>query len=133
MDDVLEEFLALPNYAVVGASRHPAKYGYKVVKDLLAKGYTVFPVNPNVEAIEGLACYGTLADIPERIDVVNIVVPPYITKVIVEQCGDLGLKRVWMQPGAESEEAIALCHRYGIEVVHSTCVMVMSGPQLGKA
>ena len=55
---------------------------------------------------------------------VDIVVPPKITGEIVRQCAELGLGRVWMQPGSESAEAIRFYQEQGIQVVHDTCAMI---------
>lgn len=129
MADLIDEFLALPIYAVVGASRDTVKFGYKIFRDLLAKGYTVYPVNPRAEDIDGLKCYPSLSSLPMKPDVVDIVVPPKVTEKVVEECARLGYKRVWMQPGAESEAAIEFCNSHGIQVIHSQCVMALSGPR----
>jgi len=125
MEELIEEFLDSKNvFAVIGVSRDPEKYGYKVYKDLKKAGYTVYPINPKAESIDGDKCYNSLRELPERPDVVDIVVPPKITERIIKECKELGIKRVWMQPGSESEEAISFCKENNIEVVHSVCVMV---------
>ena len=125
MEELIEEFLDSKNvFAVIGVSRDPEKYGYKVYKDLKKAGYTVYPINPKAESIDGDKCYNSLRELPERPDVVDIVVPPKITERIIKECKELGIKRVWMQPGSESEEAISFCKENDIEVVHSVCVMV---------
>ena len=125
MEELIEEFLDSKNvFAVIGVSRDPEKYGYKVYKDLKKAGYTVYPINPKAESIDGDKCYNSLRELPERPDVVDIVVPPKITERIIKECKELGIKRVWMQPGSESEEAISFCKENNIEVVHIVCVMV---------
>jgi len=125
MEELIEEFLDSKNvFAVIGVSRDPEKYGHKVYKDLKKAGYTVYPINPKAESIDGDKCYNSLRELPERPDVVDIVVPPKITERIIKECKELGIKRVWMQPGSESEEAISFCKENNIEVVHSVCVMV---------
>ncbi|MDL1971830.1 MAG: CoA-binding protein [Deltaproteobacteria bacterium] len=125
MEELIEKFLDSKNvFAVIGVSRDPEKYGYKVYKDLKKAGYTVYPINPKTESIDGDKCYNSLRELPERPDVVDIVVPPKITERIIKECKELGIKRVWMQPGSESEEAISFCKENNIEVVHSVCVMV---------
>lgn len=129
MVDLVDEFLALPRYAVVGASRDPSKYGYKIFRDLVAKGYTVWPVNPNAGDIDGHPSFPSLSDLPETPDVVDLVVPPKVTEKVVRECADLGIRRVWMQPGSESDDAIAFCREHNIAVVHDQCVMVLSGPR----
>ncbi len=124
-EKLIKEFLKKENvFAVVGVSRNPAKYGHQVYKDLKEAGYTVYPVNPNIDEIFGERCYNSLTELPEKPDVVDTVVPPVVTEKIVEECKELGIERVWMQPGSESEHAINFCTRNKIKVVHDACVMV---------
>ena len=111
-------------FAVVGASRNPEKYGHKVFKDLLEAGYEVYPVNPKAEKILGRKCYPDLKSLPKRPDVVVFVVPPEVTRALTGQCIELGVKFVWMQPGAESREAIRKLEEAGVEVFHNVCIMI---------
>jgi predicted CoA-binding protein len=111
-------------FAVVGVSRNPAKYGHQVYKDLKEAGYVVYAVNPNIDEVLGDRCYHSLSELPEKPDVVDTVVPPKVTEKIVEECKELKIERVWMQPGSESEHAINFCTRNDIKVVHDVCVMV---------
>nr|QNO53131.1 hypothetical protein GJIJNDME_00016 [Methanosarcinales archaeon ANME-1 ERB6] len=123
--DQITDFLRKQNvFAVIGVSNNPAKYGHQVYKDLKEAGYVVYPVNPNIDEVLGDRCYHSLSELPEKPDVVDIVVPPKVTEKIVVECRDLGLKKVWMQPGSESERAISFCVQNGIKVVHDVCVMV---------
>lgn len=124
MEDLIEEFINQRVWAVVGASEDPKKYGNQIFRDLRAAGYTVYGVNPRGGKVEGQKLYPTLSDLPEKPAVVDIVVPPTVTEEIVRQCAQLGLKRLWMQPGSESEEAIRFCQEQGIKVVHGTCAMI---------
>jgi len=127
--DLITEFLALPRYAVVGVSADRKKYGHKIWRSMREKGYVVYPVNPRYDEIEGERCYRSLAEVADRVDVVDLVVPPKVTEEIVRQCAQLGLRRVWMQPGAESDDAIRFCRENGIEVLHDVCVMAESLPR----
>jgi predicted CoA-binding protein len=126
MDEkLLDEFLEKKNvFAVVGASRDNRKYGYKVYKDLKNAGYVVYPVNPNADKILGDKCYPSLESLPEMPQVVDLVIPPKVTKQIVKVCKKLGIKKVWMQPGSESEVALNFCKDNNIQVVHGVCIMV---------
>ena len=110
--------------AVVGASRNPEKYGHRVYKDLKQAGYKVYPVNPNTDEVLGDKCYPNLKSLPQKPDVVDIVVQPSITEQIVQECMQLGITMVWMQPGSESEKAIKFCNENNIQVVHGECIMV---------
>ena len=106
------------------ASTDPTKYGNRIFRDLRAAGYTVYGVNPRGGEIEGQELYPSLSDLPEKPAVVDTVVPPAITEEIVRQCAELGLTRVWMQPGSESQAAIQFCQEHGVRVVHHACAMV---------
>ncbi len=123
-EELIKEFLNKRNiFAVVGVSKNPEKYGHQVYKDLRDAGYQVYPVTPNAEEILGDKCYPDLKTLPKKPDVVDVVVPPKITEEIVRMCKELGITRVWMQPGSESEAAIRFCDENGIHVVHGVCVM----------
>jgi len=124
-EKLITEFLDKKNvFAVVGASRDPEKYGHQVFKDLRNAGYNVYCVNPNAGEVLGDVCYSNLVTLPVRPDVVDVVVPPKITEQVVKTCEELGIRKVWMQPGSESEEAIDFCRKNGIAVVHGVCVMI---------
>ena len=123
--ELIKAFLNKRNiFAVVGASRDPKKYGYQVYKDLKNAGYEVYAVNPNAEEILGDKCYPNLENLPIKPEVVDVVVPPKVTEDVVKACKGLGITRVWMQPGSESEKAIKFCEESGIDVVHGVCVMI---------
>jgi predicted CoA-binding protein len=126
MDEgIIREFLDKKNiYAVVGASKNPEKYGHQVYKDLRFAGYEVYPINPNAGQILGDRCYPNLKELPRTPHVVDIVVPPKVTEEIVRMCKELGITKVWMQPGSESNTAIKFCEDNGIDVVHGVCVMI---------
>jgi hypothetical protein len=62
--------------------------------------------------------------LPEKPDVVDVVVPPRVTEAVVKDCNRLGIKRVWMQPGSESEMAIKFCKDNNISVIFGKCIMV---------
>lgn len=122
--DFIEGFLNCRTYAVLGVSPNKEKYGYKVFTDLKEGGYNVFPVNSRYEDIYGDKCYPDLKSLPEKPDVVDFVCPPGATEQFVRQMVEMGIDRAWMQPGAESREAIQYCLEHDIEVLHDICVMV---------
>ena len=81
-------------------------------------------MNPNIDEIFGERCYHSLTELPKKPGVVDTVVPPTVTEKIVKECKELGIERVWMQPGSESEHAIRFCEENSIKVAHDVCVMV---------
>jgi len=124
----VDGFLGEKTLAVVGVSRGGRKFGNTVMKELKAKGYRVFPINPHAETIDGERCYPSLRDLPARPGGVVTVVPPAVTEAVVRDAKDAGIKRVWMQQGSESEEAIRFCGEHGLEVVHGECIMMFAEP-----
>lgn len=124
MQDLIKEFVAQKRFAIVGATDDTKKYGHQIFKNLESRGYEVYPVNPRLKKLEGTRCYPSLAAIPVKVDVVDFVVPPELTEAILKECKRLRLSRVWLQPGSESEAAIAFCHENNLKVVHSVCVML---------
>lgn len=120
----IDEFLKAKVYAVVGVSTNREKYGFKVSRDLKEGDYTVYSINPLYEDIYGEKCYCDLASLPEKPDVVEFVCPPGVTEKVVRELPSLGIDKAWMQPGAESPQAIAFCKQHGIKVLHDICIMV---------
>jgi predicted CoA-binding protein len=121
---LISDFVNRRVWAVVGASQDRSKFGNRIFRSLREAGYTVYPVNPKGGTLEGAQVYCTLADLPEGVEVLDFVVPPAITEEVVKEAHHLGLNRIWLQPGAESKEAIAYCQANGLQVVYDACAMV---------
>lgn len=112
--------------AVVGASRNQEKWGYKVFKTLLEYDIDVYPVNPNADKIDDKKAYPSLEELPTIPDLVISVVPPKITEKIVKQAKDLGVERIWFQPGSESKKAVNMAKKAGIKVFDKVCIVESS-------
>lgn len=124
MSNYVAEFPKYRKWAVVGVSEDRSKYGNKIYRDLLDAGYTVYAINPKLESVEGAPCYASVKALPETPDVVDLVVPPAAGLRVVQDCLEAGIKRIWFQPGSESEEAIQKAKDGGMEVVHDACIMI---------
>ena len=118
-----------PVIAIVGATDNPAKYGNRIYRDLKGKGYRVYPVNPTRDTIDGDPAYADLADLPETPDIVNYVVPPPRTLRLLKRAKELGLMRVWVQPGAENADVMAYLNDHGFDYLANACIMVHSRVQ----
>lgn len=119
----IADTLKLPRWAVVGASPNPERYSHQIMTLLRERGYTVLPVRPGRDEIDGLPCYATLSDIPEPPDVVDMVVNPSIGLGVMEEVKRLGIKHVWLQPGSESPEILEFARANGI-AAYEACVLV---------
>lgn len=124
MQNLVKDFLKQKSFAVIGSFRNESKYAYRILKILKEKGYDVYPVNPRLTEVMGLTCYPGIKDITGSVDVVEIVTPPEVTEKIVRECKEKRITRVWIQPGAESEDAIRFCKDNNINVVYNLCVMM---------
>lgn len=111
-------------WAVVGASNNREKFGNRIFRDLRAAGYKVYPVNPNEEEVEGDRAYASIADLPEKPAVVDVVVPSWVGQRVARETAEAGIPYFWLQPGAESDELIANAEELGLKVIHNACAMV---------
>jgi predicted CoA-binding protein len=122
----IDSFLAAKCYAVAGASTRPHKYGYKVYKALLASGRETYPLNTAADAIEGRKAYARISDLPIVPESLSIITPPEVTRRIVNEAIRAGVKHIWMQPGAEDEQASQSAREAGLDVIdNGACILVL--------
>ena len=114
--------------ALVGATEHPAKYGSIIFKNLIGKGYNVWPVNPGRESVHGAKAYPDLASLPSPPTIVNVVVPPHQTMRVLDEAERLGIRNIWLQPGAESPEVLERLESGPFEYLAHACIMVRARP-----
>jgi len=130
--DAAHEFLSQRRIAVAGASRSGDTAGNIIYRKLRDTGHQVFAVNPNADEIEGDPSYKNLASIPEGVDAVVVATRPEVSTSVVRECGELGIKRVWIHRafgvGSFSDEAVQLAHASGIEVIPGACPMMFCEP-----
>ena len=122
--------------AMVGASPNDVRPSYFVLKYLLAKGFSVFPINPGHAGKEilGRTVYASLADLPQPVDMVDIFRAASAVPGIVDQVLKLDLlpKVVWMQLGVRHDEAAARAEAAGIKVVMNRCPKIEYGKLSGE-
>lgn len=121
---VIEELLKAKTIAVVGMSDDPGKPSYYVPAYMQRMGCKIFPVNPSIESALGEKAYASLAELPEKPDLVNVFRLPKYIPAIVDEMIALGLGAIWVQSGIMHEEAAAKAEVAGIKVVMDRCIMV---------
>jgi uncharacterized protein len=121
--DRLNDFLRGESWAVVGASEDRSKFGNITFRELRRRGKKVFPVNKKCAQVEGQTAYPSLADLPEPVDRVLIVVPPKQSETVVQEADKAGIHDVWFQPGAESVAALAYCEAHGMVAISGHCIL----------
>jgi uncharacterized protein len=127
--DVIRAMLGRPpaeprTIAVVGLSDKPERPGNYVPAYMQKHGYRIIPVNPLVETVLGEKAYSSLADLPERPDVVNVFRLPKFIPGVVDEMLHLGFENIWVQQGIIHLEAAAKAEAGGIRVVMDRCIMV---------
>ena len=124
----IEDFLAEGPWAVVGASKNRDKYGNKVLRCYQQHGRDVYAVNPTETDIEGATTFKSVSELPDDVQALSIITPPPVTEKIVREAAARGIKKLWMQPGAESAKAIDLAEELGLSVIAGgPCLLVVLG------
>jgi uncharacterized protein len=124
-DSQIKEIYQLKNIAVVGVSKNEEKPSHQVPKYLIEHGYNVIPVNPTVTEVLGRKSYPSIADIQERIDIVDVFrksedVPAVVDDALKKKDG---IKVLWMQLGIYNEDAEKKAKENGMDVVYNRCMM----------
>lgn len=109
-------------WAVVGVTKNKDKFGYKIFKKLKNHGYETFGVNFKYKEVDGEKIYSSLKDIPKKVEVVNIVVPPKVTLKILDEIEELGIKYVWFQPGTFDEAVMEKANKLSFKSLFYDCV-----------
>jgi predicted CoA-binding protein len=109
--------------AMVGSSPDWNRPSFFAMKYLQENGFRVIPVNPNAEGQEilGEKVYGSLADLPVKVDMVDIFRNSAAAGPLADQAIAMGAKVLWMQLGVRNDEAAARAEAAGLKVVMNRC------------
>ena len=122
--DLVERFVGLRRLALAGASRSGKKFGNVLLRELASRGYDVVPVHPEAAELEGLRCEARLPALRGRVDGLVVVTPPAEAARLVEEAADAGIRAVWLQQGACSEEAVRVARERGVALVRGHCLLM---------
>jgi predicted CoA-binding protein len=134
---VIKDYLAQEHIAFVGASREPKRFANSVYRRLRSSGRVLYPVNRSEEAatIEGDVAYRRLADVPDPVDGVVVMVRRPGEADLVREVIERGIPRVWLHRGAGqgpvSADAVQLCREAGVAVVDGACPLMFEEPVRG--
>jgi len=128
----MSQFFKSKAFAVVGASSDRSKFGNKVLRWYLDHGKAVYVIHPKEESIEGVKCIRSLKDIPglnsslKPSDLsISFITPPNITETTLQEAIKMGVKNVWMQPGAHSPRALKAAEEAGLNfLANGPCILV---------
>jgi predicted CoA-binding protein len=111
--------------AVVGASADPGRPSYGVLSYLVRAGYRVVPVNPLADEVLGLRCLGSLAELEEPVDLVDVFRRPEHCGAVAREAVAAGAGALWLQLGIVSEEARRIAEEAGMDYVEDACTAVV--------
>jgi predicted CoA-binding protein len=109
--------------AIIGASADRAKFGNKAVRAFLRQGYTVYPVNPKEAEIEGLPAFKSIVEVPVRPNLVSVYLPPPVLLKVLPDIAARGCDELWLNPGTESDEVLALAERLKLNVIQACSIV----------
>src|SRR5262245_12783121 len=114
----------MASVAVIGASNAPHKYGNRAVRAYLRQGWTVYPINPNGQVVEGLKVYPTLADVPGPVDRVSMYVPPSVGITLLEAIkARAPAAELFLNPGSESDALIDRATALGLDPIQACSIV----------
>ena len=122
-DPILDLLRRSKTIAVVGLSDSPIRPSHGVSAYMQTHGYRIIPVNPKIGEALGEKSYGSLRDVAEKIDIVNIFRRPEYVEEIVDQAIRLKVHAIWMQEGVVHEKAAEKARQAGIFVVMDCCIL----------
>ncbi len=124
----INSFLESKKLAIAGVSRNPKKFGFTVYKELLKKGFDVYPINPNTDLIEGKKCYRDVASLPDEIKHLHITTPKEQTLEVVKQAVDKGIRNIWIQQTADTSEAVEFALNNKVNLIYKKCILMFAEP-----
>lgn len=122
-DPIAELLKRSRTIAVVGLSNSPLRPSHGVSAYMQTHGYRIFPVNPKIAGSLGEKAYRSLADVPEKIDIVNIFRRPEFVEELVDQAIQMKIPAIWMQEGVIHEKAAQKARQAGIFVIMDRCIL----------
>lgn len=126
----IQAFLKGKRIAFVGASRNPKDFSRYVLREFLARGYDIVPINASegTAEIEGRQAYRRLSDVPGPIDGALLMTPASVTASIAGDILASAVPRVWLHqgvgPGAVNPKAVELLRERGVDVVAGECPLM---------
>ncbi len=110
--------------ALVGAHNDRERFGNIIFRDLARKGFSVVPVNTKETVVEGVPVVSTVSQMADPVHIVNFVVPPPITKKVLESMDPLRFPIIWLQPGTFDEATVRYAKERFKTVIAGPCIMV---------
>ena len=127
----IQDFLAQKRFAFIGVSRRPKDFSRALFREFQSRGYEPVPVHLEVPEIEGARCFTHLRDIQPPVESVLLMTSPAVTNLLVRECVEAGIKRIWFYRGAGqgalTAGALQICEASGINAIPGECPFMFFG------
>ena len=108
---------------MIGASSNRRKFGNKALRAFEHRGYTVLAINPNEPEVEGHKTYGSVLDVPGKIDMATVYIPPEAGVTVMEELAAKGVPEVWLNPGADEDAVVERARELGLNIVRACSIV----------
>lgn len=122
-DDIGKLLKTAKTIAVVGLSNSPLRPSHGVSAYMQSNGYRIIPVNPSINGALGEKAVGSLSEIKEKIDIVDVFRRSEFVPELVDEAIRLKVQAIWMQEGVVHEAAAEKARKAGIFVVMDRCIL----------
>ena len=127
----INTFLASEKIAVAGVSRKKQKFGNSIYKELTAKGYEVYPVNPQMDEFQGKKCFHSLAELPKDVKSLVINTKSDTTLKLIQEAKENGIKNIWLQQGSAHSKSLKTLEDPELNIVSRECILMYAGEVKG--
>lgn len=111
--------------AIIGAVADRERYSNKAVRAYKAKGYTVFPISLRDAEIEGVKAYRSIGEVPGMVDAASLYVNARVGVQLLEDIARKGVKLLFVNPGAESDELVAEARKLGLNPILACSILTI--------
>ena len=124
--EAIQRFLACRRVALVGVSRNPRDFSRSLLREMVARGYDVVPVNPAAKEVDGRPCFPSVGAVSPPVEAALLMTAPAQSARAAQDCLDAGVRALWFHrgigPGAATPAALSACAARGAEVVAGECI-----------
>lgn len=124
----IHQFMTQKNVAIAGISRNDKKFGNAIFKALHDRNYQLFPIHQQLESFEGVGCFKAVDALPGEVSALIICTRPDKTVDLVHSAIAKGIKHIWLQQGAQNDEAIEFARSKGVNIIHRQCALMFAEP-----
>lgn len=118
-----QKLLEYKNWVVIGDVLNSEKYAHRILNSLKEHDFNAAGVHPNSN---DESVYRSLKNVPYGIDVIDLCINPIQGEKVLIEAKELGIDKVLIQPGAQSEEILSFCKENGIIAIEGCALVELS-------